>query len=405
MNFWDTEPAKPEFDFETQKRLLIENMDYLSSMSVEEQTLYKKWVELQEPNMIRDKSQIASMYDIQWAPTDINNLEQTIKEIEELEPYVEILEDTKEAGKWTHIRKMIHTMSFVANPGRNVKINVKDRKSGKLLGQISLASDVTSMAVRDNYIGWTKDDKFKKGKLNHTTIASTIVCTQPLGYNFLGGKLIAMMTMVPEVREFWKEKYGQTLIGVGTTSLYGIHSQYNGIPHFKTLGESAGKISIKPDDKFYDPWHQWLKENRSEWYQSAITNERIRNGKNMGTGEGASGPVSGIKQKILGQIFKECGIKQSAYHHGFKRGVYLAMMYENGPEFLRDEIGEDELKMKQKFVDGVDYISKWWKKKAIKRYTKLHSEGRIKPENLFYLDGIGMNWDKMKETYLKEVGR
>ena len=405
MNFWDTEPAKPEFDFETQKRLLIENMDYLSSMSVEEQTLYKKWVELQEPNMIRDKSQIASMYDIQWAPTDINNLEQTIKEIEELEPYVEILEDTKEAGKWTHIRKMIHTMSFVANPGRNVKINVKDRKSGKLLGQISLASDVTSMAVRDNYIGWTKDDKFKKGKLNHTTIASTIVCTQPLGYNFLGGKLIAMMTTVPEVREFWKEKYGQTLIGVGTTSLYGIHSQYNGIPHFKTLGESAGKISIKPDDKFYDPWHQWLKENRSEWYQSAITNERIRNGKNMGTGEGASGPVSGIKQKILGQIFKECGIKQSTYHHGFKRGVYLAMMYENGPEFLRDEIGEDELKMKQKFVDGVDYISKWWKKKAIKRYTKLHSEGRIKPENLFYLDGIGMNWDKMKQTYLKEVGR
>ena len=405
MNFWDTEPAKPEFDFETQKRLLIENMDYLSSMSVEEQTLYKKWVELQEPSMIRDKSQIASMYDVQWAPSDINNLEQTIKEIEELEPYVEIVEDAKEATKWTYIRKMIHTMSFVANPGRNVKINVKDRKSGKLLGQISLASDVTSMAVRDNYIGWTKDDKFKKGKLNHTTIASTIVCTQPLGYNFLGGKLIAMMTTVPEVRTYWKEKYGQTLIAVGTTSLYGIHSQYNGIPHFKTLGESAGKISIKPDDKFYDPWHQWLKKERSEWYEEAITNERIRNGKNMGTGEGASGPVSGIKQKILGQILKECGIKASDYHHGFKRGVYLAMMYENGPEFLRDEIGEDELKMKQKFEEGVDYISNWWKKKAIKRYSKLHSEGRIKPENLFYLDGIGKDWETFKNNRLNEVGR
>jgi hypothetical protein len=405
MNFWDTEPAKPEFDFETQKRLLIENMDYLSSMSVEEQTLYKKWVELQEPSMIRDKSQIATMYDVQWAPSDINNLEQTIKEIEELEPYVEIIEDTKDATKWAYIRKMIHTMSFVANPGRNVKINVKDKKSGKLLGQISLASDVTSMAVRDNYIGWSKDDKFKKGKLNHTTIASTIVCTQPLGYNFLGGKLIAMMTTVPEVREFWKEKYGQTLIAVGTTSLYGIHSQYNGIPHFKTLGESAGKISIKPDDKFYDPWHQWLKENRSEWYEKAITNERIRNGANMGTGEGASGPVSGIKQKILGQIFKECGIKLSDYHHGFKRGVYLAMMYDNGPEFLRDEIGEDELKMKQKFVDGVDYITKWWKKKAINRYKKLHSEGRIKHENLFYINGIGQDWETFKSQNLSEVGR
>ena len=84
-------------------------------------------------------------------------------------------------------------MGFTANPGRNVKINVKDRKSGKLLGQISLASDVTSMRVRDNYIGWNKENKFKEGKLNHTTIASTIVCTQPLGYNFLGGKLVAMI--------------------------------------------------------------------------------------------------------------------------------------------------------------------------------------------------------------------
>jgi len=394
MNFWDAEPQKPVFDFETQKKALIENMDYLSSMSVEEQTLYKKWVELQEPSMIRDKSQIASMYDVQWSPTDINNLEQTIKEIEELEPYVEIVEDTKDTTKWTHIRKMIHTMSFTANPGRNVKINVKDRVSGKLLGQISLASDVTSMAVRDNYIGWSKDNKFKDGKLNHTTIASTIVCTQPLGYNFLGGKLVAMMTTVPEVREFWKQKYGQTLVAVGTTSLYGIHSQYNGIPHFKTLGESAGKISIKPDDSIYELWHDWIKENQSEEYERQTTQK-----------EGIEGPVSGVKQRILSMIFKECGIKQSEYHHGFKRGVYLAMMYENGAEFLRSEISEDELKMKQKFEEGVDYISKWWKKKAIKRYTKLHSEGRLKPENLFYLDAIGMSWDKMKETYLKEVGR
>jgi hypothetical protein len=406
MSFWDTEPAKPEFIFEDEKRKLIENMNYLMTMSVEEQTLYKKWVELQEESIIRDKSQIASLYDTQWKPTDINNKELTIKEIEELEPYVEIVDDdAKESTKWTYLRKMIHTMSWTANPGRNVKIFIKDRKSGKLLGLVSLASDVTAMGVRDNYIGWTKEDKFQKGKLNYTTIASTIVCTQPLGYNFLGGKLTAMMTTVPEVREYWKKKYGQTLIAVGTTSLYGIHSQYNGIPHFKTLGESAGKIAIKPDDEFYDPWHQWLKENRAEWYQTAITNERIRNGANMGTGEGASGPVSGIKQKILGQIFKECGIKMSDYHHGFKRGVYFAQMYENGNEFLRSEIEESELVMKKKFADGVDYINNWWKRQAIKRYTTLHNENRLKPEDLFYIDGIGMSWEDFKQQRLSEVGR
>jgi hypothetical protein len=403
MSFWETEPQKPVFDFESEKRKLIENMDYLMTMSVQEQTLYKKWVELQEPTMIQAKSQIASYYDLQWKPTDINNKELTIKEIESLDPYVEIVEDPKESTKWAAVRRMIHTMDFTANPGRNVKINVKDRVSGKLLGQISLASDVTAMGVRDNFIGWTKDNKFVDGKLNNTTIASTIVCTQPLGYNFLGGKLIAMMTTVPEVRNYWKSKYDNVLIAVGTTSLYGIHSQYNGIPLFKTLGESAGKISLKPDDKFYDPWHQWIKENKNDWYLENITRERARNGANMGYE--ANGPVSGIKQKILGQIFKECGIKATEYHHGFKRGVYMAMMYENGCEFLRNEITEDKLIIKDKFKQGTEYINKWWKKHAISRYTKLHNEGRIKPEHLFYIDAIGISWEEMKAKYLGEVGR
>ena len=403
MSFWDTEPQKPVFDFESEKAKLKENMDYLMTMSVQEQTLYKKWVELQEPNMIQAKSQIASYYDLQWKPTDINNKELTIKEIESLEPYVEIVDDPKESTKWAAVRRMIHTMDFTANPGRNVKINVKDRVSGKLLGQISLASDVTAMGVRDNFIGWTKDNKFVDGKLNNTTIASTIVCTQPLGYNFLGGKLIAMMTTVPEVREYWKSKYKNVLIAVGTTSLYGIHSQYNGIPLFKTLGESAGKISLKPDDKFYDPWHQWIKENRAEWYKQNISDERARNGANMGYE--ANGPVSGIKQKILSAIFKECGIKATEYHHGFKRGVYMAMMYENGCEYLRNEITEEQLILKDKFKQGTEYINKWWKKHAISRYTKLHDEGRIKPEHLFYIDAIGISWEEMKAKYLSEVGR
>jgi len=403
MEFWDSTPDKPEFVFEDQKRLLIENMDYLSTMTVEEQTLYKKWVELQEEVMMVNKSHITELYDSQWNPTDINDVEQTVKEIENIDPYVQIVDDPNDSTQWSYLRKMIHSMSFVANPGRNVKVNVKDRVSGKLLGQISLASDVTSMAARDNYIGWTRDDRFKKGKLNHTSIASTIVCTQPLGYNFLGGKLIAAMATVSEIRDYWKSNYGQTLIAVGTTSLYGIHSQYNGIPHFKTVGESAGKISIKPDDKFYDPWHQWLKENHSEWYETNITEERARNGESMGYDR--NGPVSGIKQKILSKILKECGIKQSEYHHGFHRGVYLAMMYDNGNEFLCDTINEDDLVMKKKFIEGIDYITKWWKPKAIRRYKKLHSEGRLKPDHLFYGDGIGKDWETFKKERLKEIGR
>ena len=394
--FWDTEPAKPAFDYDVEKGKFIENMDYLSSMPVEEQTLYKKWQEWNYDlaTSMKRKAGLALHYDALWMPKDIQNKEQTIKEIEDLEPYVEIVDDSKESTRWTEIRKLIHTMSFDANPGRNVKIYIKDRVSGKILGMISLASDVTSLGVRDTYIGWTQDNKYKDGKLNHTTIASTIVCTQPLGYNFLGGKLIACMATSEVVRKHWKEKYGQTLIAVGTTSLYGIHSQYNGIPHFKTLGESAGKVATKPDDSVYEPWHHWIKENKSEEY-AIQTAEK----------EGVDGPATGVKQKVINMIFKEVGIKASHYQHGFKRGVYFAQMYENGNEFLRNEITEDQLIMKDKFVDSDEYTMKWWKPKAIKRYEKLYEEGRIKPESLFYLDIIGMSWEDCKEKYLKEVGR
>lgn len=395
-----------DFVFTEERTKIIENLEYLSSMSVEEQTLYKKWVELQDPSMIKARSSISGLYDWQWEPTDIYNKEQTIEEIENLDPYIQIVENTADATKWTYARKMIHTMSWVANPGRNLKVFMTDKKSGKLLGQASLASDITSLGVRDSYIGWKKEDKFEKGKLNHTSIASTIVCTQPLGYNFLGGKLIATMVTLPEIRNYWKDTYGQTLIGIGTTSLYGIHSQYNGIPHYKTLGESKGMISTKPDDKFYEPWHQWLKENHSEWYKTHITEERIRNGENMyGKGSSRTGPVSGIKQKIIGKIFKVIGIKSNQYNHGFKRGVYFAQMYDNGNEFLCSQIEEKDLVMKKKFEDGMDYINNWWKPKAIRRYSKLHDGGRIKPDSLFYIDAIGISWEQMKEKYLKDVGR
>jgi len=408
MKFWDTgeETNTATFDYDVMKRKFIENLDYLKEMSVEEQTLYKKWIEWNEDRVSNMKRLpvLQSYYDSLWKPTDITNKELTISEIEAIDPYVEIVEDDpKESTRWTEIRKLIHTMEFQANPGRNVKIYVKDRTSGKILGQICLGSDITSLGVRDEFIGWTKEDKFEKGKLNCTSIATTIVSTQPFGYNFLGGKLIAALATAPEIRAYWKTKYDNPLVGVGTTSLYGIHSQYNGIPHFKTLGESKGKISTKPDDSVYDPWHQWLKENRSEWYKKNIMDERERNGANMGYEK--NGPVSGIKQKIIQAIFKELGIKGNAYDHGFQRGVYFSQMYQNGNDFLCSKIEETDLVLNEKFAKGNEYTIKWWKDKAIKRYTKLHEEGRIKPEVLFYVNAIGMTWEQMKEHYLKEVGR
>ena len=61
--------------------------------------------------------------------------------------------------------------------------------------------------------------------------------------------------------------------------------------------------------------------------------------------------------------------------------------------------------MKPKYEQDVEYISNWWKTKAIKRYTKLLEQNRIKPEKLYYKDIINTSWEETKEKYLGEIGR
>ena len=389
---------EPKFDFDKERKTFIDNLNLLKTMSVQEQTLYKKWQEFNADvySMTQKASKFKRINNSIWTPSDITNKEQTLIELLALEPYVEMLEqgNAKDNETWTLVRRLIHTMEFTANPGRNLKFFVKDKVTGKLLGVICLGSDVTSLGARDKYIGWSLDNKFKDGKLKHTAIGTTICCAQPLGYNFLGGKLIAALVTSSVVRDAWKKLYGQTLVGMSTTSLYGIHSMYNSIPLWRTMGKSVGRIALKPDDATYEVWHDWVRENMESEYKKATTQK-----------EGVSGPPTGVKQKTINLIFRAVGIKASDYEHGFQRGIYYADMYENGKEFLRGEIEEKDLKMKKKYAEDTDYIMNWWKPKAIKRYTKLFDEGRLKPEKLFYGDIVGKTWEETKEMYLSEVGR
>jgi hypothetical protein len=373
-----------DFDFELNKQKFIDNMDMLKTMSVQEQTLYKKWQEFNKSDKLRSKAdKLDQVQQQMWTPTDLSDKEKTIQEIQDLEP---IVEHTTDNETWTLLRQGISSMEFVANPGRNQKYFVKDKKTNKYLGVICMGSDVVSIKVRDAFLGWTKENKLDDAKLQHTAIGTSIIATQPLGYNFLGGKLVSALVTCSTIRNKWKEAYDQTLAGITTTALYGVHSQYNGIPHWKTLGETAGQINLKPDDSIYLVWNQWLKENHPEEHHKAVN---------------ATGP----KNNVINRIFKHLGMKAKDYQHGFKRGVYFADLYENGKEFFRSNIDEKDLIMKEKYQLDYDRIINWWKPKAIRRYEKLHSENRLKPEQLFYSDIMDMSWEETKQKYLGEVGR
>ena len=63
------------------------------------------------------------------------------------------------------------------------------------------------------------------------------------------------------------------------------------------------------------------------------------------------------------------------------------------------------LTLKKRFQSDDVGMIEWWRKKAINRYTKLHTENRLKPEVLFYNKMIDMTYDQAKNVYLTEVGR
>ncbi len=298
------------FDFEGNKRKLVDNLNLLKSMSVEEQTFYKKWMEIQTCESFSNKANMIKAKI--WTPTDINDESLTIKEIESINPKLVYVESKQQNEDWTILRIFGHTMTFDQTPGRFIKFLVTDGNidNPKYIGCISVSSDVIAITDRDNYLGWTTSDKMEKKRLAHSAIGSCIMSTQPIGYNFLGGKLIAAMITTSTVRDLWKQLYDQTLVGMTTTSLYGSYSMYNSLKWWHKCGSSAGKISIKPDDGIYETWHNWLKDIDVTAYDKALTQK-----------EGVSGPVTGAKSRILGMIFSKCGIKQSNYQHGYERGV------------------------------------------------------------------------------------
>ena len=388
--FFDTD----DFDFESEKHKFIKNLDFLKSMSAEEQTFYKKWIEVQQLTNYINKSGVSKARI--WTPTDINNQELTIKEIEQLKPTVVHVVDDPIDADWIMLRTFCHTMEYAQTPGRFIKLLISDgnENNPRYLGVVSISSDVITITDRDKYIGWTAENKLEDKKLVYSAIGSCIMSTQPFGYNFLGGKLVAALVTSNATRKIWKDLYGQTLVGITTTSLYGSYSMYNSLKWWHKCGSSTGKMTIKPDDSVYNTWHQWIKDNKADEYKKAMTQK-----------EGVNGPVTGAKNRVLSMIFQSLNIKTSNYTHGYERGVYYSCFYENSKEFLQNKIGEEQLKMKELFKRDSDAIMEWWRPKAIERYKKLKSEGNLKPDILYYNKMIGMSYEEAKTNFFSEVGR
>lgn len=369
---------------EVEKSNFIKHMREKLSRDVATSVFYDKFMEVNENYTAKNVKNLNTIRLELWKPTDINNVELTLKELRELKPYLEVVSKPK---VWTDYRRMISTGSYSKGVGRSIKLFVKDRTSGKILGVAELSSDFGSLGVRDEHIGWNHKNRFKDKKLRNTAVCSTVVPSQPLGYNFLGGKLVTLLLTSDFVKNLWKEKYNDTLVGICTTSLYGHKesgSQYSGLgKYWKSLGHSKGQIILNPDKKVYTLWTKWLKENHEIEYKKAMK-------------------MSGPKQKVLELLLNKLGLRKDSYMHNFQRGVYFSEFYKETKEFLKNEVTDVNTK---RFDDSIESLVEVWRKKAEARYLKLVEENRLSADDLFYSDLIGVSLEDSMIKYDYKIER
>jgi hypothetical protein len=285
-----------------------------------------------------------------------------------------------------------------SNIGRNLNFLIRDKKTGKYLGVTCMSSDFLDLTPRDNHIGWEREAKTQR-MINHTCIGSTIVPIQPLGYNLVGGKLLALLCLSDTVEKTWENQYTDKLVGVTTTSLYGKTkqiplSQYDGLKHWKKMGWSAGSVAYEPTKPTRKMIQQWLMKNHTykyfEWY--------------VAKKDSGQPHKRDHRNRSHNFTYSKLGIDKKLIKSDHSRGIYFGELFENTKEFLREEVTQD--KLVRKFDNSVGALTELWKNKyAKKRLASLTKQGRVSTETHFYDDIIYMNWEECKSKYLNDVGR
>ena len=389
------------------KEALIKDLTYASQMDVREYTLYQKWCEVKERYPVQEVSTLFGQ-ETQMVDPEQNKLVDKVKknfwvpqspdDFLNLKPKM-VLSNGPDAERWNAIRTFSSTMKNNSNIGRNLFYVLTDEVSGKYLGVICISSDFLDLTPRDNAIGWSRDIKTQQHMINHTAIGSTIVPLQPLGYNYMGGKLLALMCLSDTVQADWKRQYGDTLVGVTTTSLYGKTkagglSQYDGLEHWNPMGFSSGSVAFEPSRATKKLVFDWIKENHTrkyfEWWEA-------KNPQGL--------PLKRDHKNLsLNFAYSKLQIPKELIRTEHQRGIYFSPLYDNTNEFLRKEITDSELV--KSFDTSEEALTNIWKTKYAKgRIRQLQKKNNVSYETLFYDDLIWLSWEETKAKYLPQVGR
>ena len=280
-----------------------------------------------------------------------------------------------------HYKNLLAAVSSHNNesniPGRELRWMIFEKRTQQVVGFIRFGSPTINSKPRNLWLGQPANlSLFNR----HAAMGFAIVPSQPFGYNFLGGKLLALMCVSHFAREHLNKVFDKDIGWFETTSLYGSTtsaSQYDGLkPFIRFKGLTDSKfLPLLHDTAFHTLHNRFtLINNNTPVTPSYVSSKKMKRQTKMIAWTKKSLTEHGQLEKL--EEFN--GVIKKAFTLTQRKRAYTSDYgYGNVREVLRGD--QDKLIRGQnwdKFY--LDNIISWWKRKAGKRYEKLKQEGRFR---------------------------
>jgi len=276
---------------------------------------------------------------------------------------------------YNNLLKVVSSHNNESNiPGRELRWIIYEKNTKKVVGFIRFGSPTINSKPRNLWLGQPPNLSIFN---RHAVMGFVIVPSQPFGYNYLGGKLLALLCCSHFARETLNKVFENDIALFETTSLYGSTtdaSQYDGLkPFMRYKGLTESKFLPLLHDEVFHRLHDrfTVLNNNTPLTDNKASSKKMKRQTKM---------ISIIRNSLqdsqkLEEFNKVIG---AAFNLTQKKRFYISDYgYQNVREVI---LGEQDTLIRGQNWDKfyLENIISWWKKKATKRYDKLKSEGRLR---------------------------
>lgn len=218
--------------------------------------------------------------------------------------------------------------------GRRLRFLVIDDQNEKLIGILGLGDPVFSLKSRDEWIGWTHEQR--RDHLHHVMDAFVLGAVAPYSF-LLCGKLIAMLAASDEVRIAFERKYGnrQSLIRerqvdgqlalITTTSALGRSSIYNRLKYDgRILYQRVGFTQGSGDFHFSNGAYTAISAFTTQYCEPTAKQKRW--------GKGFRN-----RREVIRKCLVQLGLSTDWLYHGVQREIFVVPFAQNTQDFLKGE--------------------------------------------------------------------